>query len=48
MNSRSGIQQRRRQILEELAYLDQIRRGSVTEQFVDVTGQDGRRHRRGP
>lgn len=48
MNSRGSIQQRRRQILEELAHLDQIRRGSLTEQFVNSAGRDGHLHRRGP
>ena len=48
MNSISGIQQRRRQVLDELAQLERIRRGSLTEQFVETAGRDGRRHRRGP
>jgi hypothetical protein len=38
----------RKQILEELAQLEEIRRGSVVEQFVERTRKDGTRSRRGP
>ena len=48
MHTPTGVQQRRRQLLDELAQLEQIRRGSLTEQFVEATGRDGRRYQRGP
>ena len=48
MHTPSGIQQRRRQLLDELEQLEQIRRGSLTEQFVEATGRDGKHYRRGP
>jgi len=38
----------RQQILEELSQLEEIRRGSVVEQFVESTRKDGTRSRRGP
>lgn len=41
-------EERRAQILQELAQLRSIRRGSVTEQHVEVVGKDGRRYKRGP
>lgn len=48
MSATVGIEQRRREILAELAGLDRIRRGSVTEQYVEAAGRRGRRLRRGP
>jgi hypothetical protein len=48
MNTIPSIQQRRRQILDELGQLEQIRRGSLTDQFVEVPARDGNRRRRGP
>lgn len=48
MSTSVGIEQRRREILAELAGLDRIRRGSVTEQYVETTGRRGRTLRRGP
>ena len=48
MPSVQQIQQQRQQILEEMAHLEQVRRGSLTEQMVEAVGADGRRHRRGP
>jgi cell division protein YceG involved in septum cleavage len=48
MNAALSIQQRRRDILAELAILERIRRGSVTEQYVEATGRRGRQTRRGP
>jgi transposase len=39
---------RRRQLLGQIEDLDQIRRGSITEQFVEAVRKDGRRVRRGP
>ncbi len=48
MNVTLGIEQRRRDILAELAGLARIRRGSVTEQYVEAAGRRGRALRRGP
>lgn len=48
MSSVQQIQQQRQQILEEMAHLEQVRRGSLTEQMVETVGSDGRRHQRGP
>jgi hypothetical protein len=48
MQSTNSIQQRREAILAELAGLDLIRRGSVTEQMVRSVGRRGREMRRGP
>jgi len=48
MHSTNSIQQRRKAILAELAGLDLIRRGSVTEQMVQTVGRHGRELRRGP
>ena len=42
------LQQKRRQLLDQLAALDAVRRGSMTEQFVETTHPDGSKSRRGP
>jgi hypothetical protein len=39
---------RRAQVLHELARLEEIRRGSLTEQYVEAARLDGSRVRRGP
>ena len=39
---------RRRQLLSKIGDLDQIRRGSITEQFVESVLKDGTKVRRGP
>jgi transposase len=39
---------RRRQLLSQIENLDQIRRGSITEQFVEAVRKDGQKVRRGP
>ena len=39
---------RRRQLLAQIDDLDQIRRGSITEQFVVSVRKDGSKVRRGP
>lgn len=39
---------RRRQLLSQIEDLDQIRRGSITEQFVEGVRRDGTKVRRGP
>src|SRR5258708_22037536 len=38
----------RRKLLDQIENLDQIRRGSVTEQYVEAVRQDGSKVRRGP
>jgi hypothetical protein len=47
MNS-ATIRQEREQVLKELAGLEQIRRGSVTEQHIQTVGPDGKQRTRGP
>ena len=47
MNS-SQLLKRRQQILLQIQDLKQIRRGSVSEQFVEATLKDGSQVRRGP
>jgi len=42
------LRARRQQLLRELAKLEEIRRGSVVEQFVEVVRKDGSKVRRGP
>ena len=42
------IHARRRQILSQIDDLELIRRGSITEQFVDAVLKDGTKVRRGP
>jgi hypothetical protein len=39
---------RRKEILAELASLDQIRRGSLVQQYLTVTLRDGSKVKRGP
>jgi len=42
------LRRERKQLLEELTQLEEIRRGSVVEQFVESTRRDGSKSRRGP
>lgn len=42
------LRKRRQEILVELGNLEQVRRGSVTEQYVEATRKDGTKVRRGP
>ena len=42
------IQQQRQKVLEKIGQLEQVRRGSLTEQMVETVGADGRRSQRGP
>ena len=42
------LRTRRKEILKELAMLEQMRRGSVVEQFVETVKKDGTKTRRGP
>lgn len=48
MKTLNDIRQRRADILRELQGIEQMRRGSVTEQVVESVDKHGRRHRRGP
>jgi len=42
------LRAKRKQLLEELGTLDEVRRGSVVEQFVEAVRKDGTTVRRGP
>jgi hypothetical protein len=44
----TAIRQEREQVLKELAGLEQIRRGSVTEQHIQTVAPDGTQRTRGP
>ena len=48
MKSFKLLQKQRRQILSELHSLDQIRRGSINQQYVEVLLKDGTKTKRGP
>lgn len=48
MQAATQLHARRRQLLSQIEDLDQIRRGSITEQFVDAVLKDGTKVRRGP
>ena len=48
MDELEQLRERRRAVLAELEGLEEIRRGSVTEQYVEGRGRDGRPVRRGP
>jgi hypothetical protein len=48
MPSMENLVGRRLRVLEELAGLGEMRRGSICEQFVETTGRNGRKKRRGP
>jgi hypothetical protein len=48
MKTANQLHARRRQLLSQIEDLDQIRRGSITEQFVDAVLKDGTKVRRGP
>jgi hypothetical protein len=43
-----NLQQRRQQLLQQLSGLHEVRRGSLTEQFLMVNRKDGSRVKRGP
>jgi hypothetical protein len=43
-----NLQQQRRQLLQQLSVLQELRRGSLTEQFLMVKRKDGSRVKRGP
>ena len=42
------LEQHRQHLLQELSGLPELRRGSLTEQFLTVKRKDGSRVRRGP
>ena len=42
------LERRRREILVEIASVGPMRRGTVTEQYVETTLKDGRKVKRGP
>jgi hypothetical protein len=44
----TAMRQQRDEILKEIAGLEQIRRGTVTEQHVQTVGPDGSKRTRGP
>lgn len=46
--STSQLHDRRRQLLSQIEDLDQIRRGSITEQFIEAVLKDGSKVQRGP
>ncbi|MDP6523106.1 MAG: hypothetical protein QGH15_02695 [Kiritimatiellia bacterium] len=48
MSTLAQLRHRRVELLEELADLQYVRRGSVVEQVVQATAADGRRYQRGP
>ena len=48
MDEIDTLRKRRTEVLAELAHLEQIRRGSVTEQRVPTTRSDGTKAKRGP
>jgi len=48
MQNLQELQARRREILKEIASLRQMRRGTVTEQYVEAALKDGSKVRRGP
>jgi hypothetical protein len=48
MATMEELRRERKRILGELARLEEMRRGSVVEQFVETTRKDGSKSRRGP
>lgn len=48
MKATEKLMARREAILEELAGIERMRRGSVTEQYVETVRADGSKGRRGP
>lgn len=48
MPTSEQIHAERKKLIAELAQLEQIRRGSLTEQMVEVVTRDGQRIKRGP
>lgn len=48
MTELERLRDRRDEIIKEISKLEQIRRGSIVEQFVETVKADGRINRRGP
>lgn len=48
MKATEKLMARREAILEEIAGIERMRRGSVTEQYVETVRADGSKGRRGP
>ena len=48
MRRQEALQARRQQVLQQIEQIEQMRRGSLTEQFVEAVKADGSRSRRGP
>ncbi len=48
MSKLDSLSKRKEEILKELAGLEQIRRGTITQQYFEGTRKDGTKTRRGP
>lgn len=48
MQQQEALQARRQQVLRQIEQIEQMRRGSLTEQFVEAVKTDGTKARRGP
>ena len=48
MTQLQRLRNRRSEILKEISALEQIRRGSVVEQYIETVNADGTKVRRGP
>ena len=48
MRQQEALQARRQLVLQQIEQIEQMRRGSLTEQFVEAVKADGSRSRRGP
>jgi hypothetical protein len=48
MGTLEKLKARRESIIEEIRTLEQMRRGSLVEQYVETVGRDGAKARRGP
>lgn len=48
LSGHPNLQQQRQQLLQQLSGLQEVRRGSLTEQFLMVKRKDGSRVKRGP
>ena len=48
MNPMDALRKRRNEVMEELAQLVELRRGSVVEQLYEAVRKDGTKVRRGP
>ena len=48
MRQQEALQARRQLVLRQIEQIEQMRRGSLTEQFVEAVKADGSRSRRGP